>query len=322
MGSYQTKRVREDLMKLAFGPIARRNDNLSQSLHSMSLSRDVGAPVAVGAEDLGFKKRHDMLGLRVDLEKARQRGKKEIRLIKAQIKNLIKTLSHLKLQEKMVAYFEHRAWIDTMRPQLILSAFEATGIWPLNPQRILDRFHQSTPSCRDTPNSDTSALSASDWRKINQLLKAVVGVGGDSQAKKLSQTVHHITIQKQLLDEENKHLREALLTKKRRSKKGRPLPLDQSYGGAIFWSPSKVQRARDLEHQLDQVEKQKERQQADQIEARRANQLLNARLAEERRVARVADREARRRQRADAAIQRRLINRPAGPNNNTNDRSR
>ncbi|KAF1978840.1 hypothetical protein BU23DRAFT_404471, partial [Bimuria novae-zelandiae CBS 107.79] len=37
-----------------------------------------------------------------------------------------------------------RAWIDTMRPQLILSAFEATGIWPLNPQRILDRFHQST----------------------------------------------------------------------------------------------------------------------------------------------------------------------------------
>ncbi|KAL5371794.1 hypothetical protein DPSP01_013996, partial [Paraphaeosphaeria sporulosa] len=118
-GSYQTKRVREDLMKLAFGPIARRNDNLFQSLHSMSLSRDVGAPVAVGAKDLGFKKRHDMLGLRVDLEKARQRGKKEIRLIKAQIKNLIKTLSHLKLQEKMAAYFEH---VDSLRAQELSTA--------------------------------------------------------------------------------------------------------------------------------------------------------------------------------------------------------
>ncbi|KAF9729983.1 hypothetical protein PMIN01_11916 [Paraphaeosphaeria minitans] len=65
---------------------------------------------------------------------------------------------------------------------------------PLNPARILDRFDQSTPSDQETPNSSTSALSASDWQKINQLLKAVVNVGGDNWAKKLSQTVHYLTI--------------------------------------------------------------------------------------------------------------------------------
>ncbi|KAF9728540.1 hypothetical protein PMIN01_13368 [Paraphaeosphaeria minitans] len=178
---------------------------------------------------------------------------------------------------------------------------------PLNPARILD--NQLTPTDQETPDSDTSTLSASDWRKINQLLKAVVDVGGDSQAKQLSQTVHHITIQKQLLEDENKHLREALATKKHRSKKGRPFPLDRSdsyHGGATFWSPRSVQRARDRQHQLYQDKEQKQRQKADQMEARRSNQQLKARLLHEKRVARMADRKARAQQKADAALVRRL----------------
>jgi hypothetical protein len=87
-----------------------------------------------------------------------------------------------------------RAWGNTMRSPLILSAFEATGISPLNPARVLDRFGQSTLSDQGSSDSSTSALSASDWRKINQLLKAVVDIGGDGQAQKLSQTIHYITI--------------------------------------------------------------------------------------------------------------------------------
>lgn len=73
--------------------------------------------------------------------------------------------------------------------------------------------------------------------------------------QQLSYTIHHISIQKQLLEEENKGLREALTTKKRRSRKGRPLPPDRSdsyYGGAVIWSPRSVQRARERQQQLDQ----------------------------------------------------------------------
>ncbi|KAF1973216.1 hypothetical protein BU23DRAFT_568519 [Bimuria novae-zelandiae CBS 107.79] len=104
----------------AFGPMAGRNDDLFQSLRSMSLSRDAGAPVDVSSEDLGeFEKRRDMQGLRADLEKARQRGSKEIRPVKAQIENLIETLSHLKLQEKRAAYFEH---VDSQRAQGLSTA--------------------------------------------------------------------------------------------------------------------------------------------------------------------------------------------------------
>jgi hypothetical protein len=196
-----------------------------------------------------------------------------------------------------------RAWSNTMRSQLILSAFEATGISPLNPQRILDRFDRSTPSDRNTPDSDSSGLSASNWRKIDRRLKSLVDQRDNTIAQQLSQTIHHISITNQLLQEENKGLREALTTKKRKAKRGRPLPLDRSdsyHGGAVIWSPRSVQRARDRQQQLDQEKEQKQRQKAIQTEARKASQLLKARLAKERSIARVAAREA--------AAQRRALN--------------
>ncbi|OAG06030.1 uncharacterized protein CC84DRAFT_1068720, partial [Paraphaeosphaeria sporulosa] len=132
----------------------------------------------------------------------------------------------------------------------------------------------------------TSLLSASDWRKIDRLLRAVVDIGGDHEAKKLSRTVHHISVKKQRLEHINKGLREALVIQKRHSTRGRPLPLDRSdeyHGGAVFWSPHSIQRARDRQHQKETDEEQLRRQKADQAEARRASQQLKARLLQERR---------------------------------------
>jgi hypothetical protein len=37
------------------------------------------------------------------------------------------------------------AWVNTMRQPLILRAFEATGISPLDPTTILKRFNQAEP---------------------------------------------------------------------------------------------------------------------------------------------------------------------------------
>lgn len=94
--------------------MAGRNDALFQSLRSMSLSRDAGAPVAVDAEDLEeFEKRRDMRDLRADFEKARQTSDKEgARSIKSQIENRVKTLSDLKMQVNREEYFER---VDSLR---------------------------------------------------------------------------------------------------------------------------------------------------------------------------------------------------------------
>ena len=113
-----------------------------------------------------------------------------------------------------------------MRQLLILRASEAIAISPLDPAIILDRFDKGIPSDQQSRESSTSILSASDWRKIDRLVKVVADIGGDNETKKLSRTIHLISIQKQLLDHENKGLRKAILILKKRKKRGRPLPLD------------------------------------------------------------------------------------------------
>jgi hypothetical protein len=116
-GSYQTKRVREDLLQLAFGPTAAgRNDNLFQNLRSMSLSRDAGAPVDPSTEDLqSFEERNDVRSLRAALDLSQQaRDTKALRSIKSQIENLIETLSNLKVQERRTEFFNR---VDSLRAQ-------------------------------------------------------------------------------------------------------------------------------------------------------------------------------------------------------------
>ncbi|KAF1935262.1 hypothetical protein EJ02DRAFT_485874, partial [Clathrospora elynae] len=110
-------------------------------------------------------------------------------------------------------------------------------------------------------DSDSSALSASNWRKTESLLRQVVKDRGDPQAQKLSQAFHSISVQKMLLEQEIQGLREALINERLRRKQGKALPLEaleEYHGGAVFWSPSKVKEARDwLQHQEAEEEQQR-----------------------------------------------------------------
>jgi hypothetical protein len=202
------------------------------------------------------------------------------------------------------------AWIDTIRRPLILRAFEATGISPLDPTTILKRYDQAELPEQQSRESSTSVLSASDWRKIDRLLKAYVDVGASNGAKKLSRTVHSISVRAQLAEHKNQGLRRALATKKKRLKQGRPLPFDhpeQYHGGAIFWSPHSVQRACDRQHQKDAKEQQLQLQKSEQAEARKTSQHLKKRLLQEVRVARAAARDVRAKEKADQAAERALV---------------
>lgn len=202
-----------------------------------------------------------------------------------------------------------KAWTTSITPQLITKAFECTGIWPPDPTPILSRFHRDQSPEQRSRESSTSVLSASDWRKINRLLNAVVDTGGSSKAKKLSRTVHSISVQKQLLEHENQGLRQALTTKKQRQTKGKTLPLEQPeewHGGAVFWSPSRIQKARNLLSQQEAEKQQLQLQKAQQQEIRIANKQLKARLQQEKRVERAAAKEARAREKADQAAKQRL----------------
>ncbi|OAF98553.1 uncharacterized protein CC84DRAFT_1105972, partial [Paraphaeosphaeria sporulosa] len=95
----------------------------------------------------------------------------------------------------------------------------------------------------------------------------------------------------------------------RRQIKGRTLPLEQLdewRGGAAFWSPARVQRARSSLSQQEAEALELQHQKARQKEISTSDKQLKARLLQERRVARAAAGVARARQRADEAADKRL----------------
>jgi hypothetical protein len=181
------------------------------------------------------------------------------------------------------------AWEISFKEETILKAFEATGLSPLNPEVILKRFNQPAQSGQSS-DSDSSALSASDWRKTERLLRQVVHDRSDPRAQKLSRAFHSISVQKSLLTHEAQGLMQALINERQRKKRGKALPLEageEYHGGAVFWSPRKVKEARDrqLQQGLEEAQLQHQRAEAARLRQERRQEKLQA--AQQRRAARV-----------------------------------
>jgi hypothetical protein len=185
---------------------------------------------------------------------------------------------------------------------MILKAFEATGLSPFHPEVILKRFNTS-PSSSD---SESSALSASDWRKIERPLRQVVADQGNRQVKQLSQVLHSNSVQNALLKDEVAKLREALVNERMRRKRGRPLLLGEPkeyQGGAIFWSPRKVRGARDRQQLKEREEEQLQYQKAEANRHREELRRVKAREKEMRRQARATARLIKEKEKAEKAAE-------------------
>jgi hypothetical protein len=197
------------------------------------------------------------------------------------------------------------AWEASFKKATILKAFEATGLSPLNPEVILERFNQPA-HLGQSSDSDSSALSASDWRKIRQLVDRAVADRDQRKISKLNQTIHQLSIRSVLAEHENKRLKEALLNEKKRRKRGKALPLvaaEEYHGGAVFWSPRKVKEARDRQHQQGLEEEQQRLQKAEIARDREDQRQAKAQAIEARRTARAEARIARQAVKAQQRLQ-------------------
>jgi hypothetical protein len=128
------------------------------------------------------------------------------------------------------------AWEASFKEETILKAFEATSLSPLNPEVILKRF-RSYAITTTLSDSESLALSASNWRKTERLLRQVVQDRSDPRAQKLSRAFHSISVQKTLIKQEARGLKVALINERQRRKRGRALPLEaeeEYHGGAVF----------------------------------------------------------------------------------------
>jgi hypothetical protein len=116
-----------------------------------------------------------------------------------------------------------------------------------------------------------------------------------------------IPTRNELLTDANEGLRKALTAKKKHNKKGKVLDLQQRqkyHGGAVFWSPRKITKAKARDRTNKRLAKEEKLQKVKIKELKAANALYNKKLKEERRVATAEKRETREKERAEKATKR------------------
>jgi hypothetical protein len=173
-----------------------------------------------------------------------------------------------------------RAWEVSFRKETILKSFEATGIWPMDRERVLKCF-------RHRPPKQASISNESDWRSMDWLVRAAVDLA-TTEAKKLHSHLHNISVQNKLLHHKNDGLREALSSKKKHKKKGYKLNLQQreeNHGGATVWSPWKVRESQAWRSVNQRLAEEERLQKASDKELKAAATLYKKKIAEEKRVA-------------------------------------
>ncbi|KAF2258810.1 hypothetical protein CC78DRAFT_477403, partial [Lojkania enalia] len=135
-----------------------------------------------------------------------------------------------------------RAWHSSFRQSLILRAFKATSISPLNPEAILKRSTNASQPEQELRESSASVLNASELGGgIDQLVRVISEDAASKEAKTLGETIHSILVQNQGFKHENEGLRmgirAALGNEKSLWDCGKPLLLednDEHYRGTIF----------------------------------------------------------------------------------------
>jgi hypothetical protein len=178
-----------------------------------------------------------------------------------------------------------KSWITSFKKDLVLKAFNATGIWPMEPEVILKRF--TTPTLED--HEESTVQGQGYWQHTERLIRSAVHNNTSQESKELSLTFHQLQVKCDLLDVENKGLRHALTTKRRHKRKHKALDLQQRqeyHGGATFWSPRKIREARAREKVREREEQELQLQKANTKELKAAAKLYKKKIQEEKRVAR------------------------------------
>ena len=202
------------------------------------------------------------------------------------------------------------AFIDSFTTQNILSAFRKTGLHPLDSEPVLLALTQPSKTTTkpqdnevDRPRSNQSnksALSASDWRKIRAEFREIVRENKleyTQQVDQMENTILALAAKCAILNNENKGLRKLAGNNKKQKKRKKGLfqqlrSLDGQ--GALFFSPQKVQ-AIHLQNQEQQEKaqskgqkefekQQKTQKKQDQVQQRLANAQLRHQQQEQKKV--------------------------------------
>jgi hypothetical protein len=162
----------------------------------------------------------------------------------------------------------------------IRSGWTKTGTYPLNPAQVLDQLSTKPAPSTSRPTTASSgsqsAISLSDWRKINQVVKEAVGDVLGYEGRQVLKVCHQLQAENALLKAQIEGLKEAVYTEKKQRKPKKALfaelRTDQG-NGAVFFSPAKISAAREL-----QIKKAKE---VEAAQAQKCKEQLQRQLRKE-----------------------------------------
>jgi hypothetical protein len=180
------------------------------------------------------------------------------------------------------------AWGATMKPDLIMKSFQATGVWPMDAEVILQRFSNRTS--RQATTSELGQHGDSDsWRELRKIFDSAVADKAKVEARRLEASLHSLQVQNELLHHENDGLTCALKAKKKHKTKSNTMDLQQRkeyHGGAVFWSPRKLREARAREATKRDEDERQQLQKTHDRELKAAATLYKKKQAEAAKVAR------------------------------------
>jgi hypothetical protein len=128
----------------------------------------------------------------------------------------------------------------------ILKSFQATGVWPMNADIILQRFNNRT-SEQDEDSKLGQHGDGDSWRELRKIFDTAVADNAKVEAQQLKASLHSLQTQNKLLHHKNNGLTCAIKAKKKHKTKSKTMDLQQRkeyHGGAVFWSPRKLRKAR------------------------------------------------------------------------------
>ncbi|RMZ66324.1 pogo transposable [Pyrenophora seminiperda CCB06] len=133
-----------------------------------------------------------------------------------------------------------------MKPELIIKSFQATSVWPMDADAILKRFNNHPQK----QNEDLAIREHGDgdsWLQLRKFFDAAVANKAKVEAKRLSQSLHSLQVNNELLRDQNAGLQQELDAKGKTKAAKHTMDLQQReeyHGGAVLWSPRKIREAR------------------------------------------------------------------------------
>ena len=219
------------------------------------------------------------------------------------------------------------AWEKAFSKKNISSAFEAAGVEPFNPSRVLAAIKRNIiPPLPNTPGPSKTPGSSRALRRTFKRLQKEGHV--DDQAAVLLRAGEKLATDNELLRHENRGLRNAIVHEKKKRKRGKAMHfLDEGEieGQALFFSPAKIARVRQRHRDAEEAEQQRKQTADDRKLQRAIERAEKVHEAEQKKIARVearaaakeeklrakaekqAERELQRQRKAEEAAQRKLI---------------